>query len=421
MAEVKKISLKYVVLAFVIAVAFILLLSVDQRVNQPPEEELIAVEEQLGISIDPVTTKEIYEVQDGDNLSIILEDFEIPFNTIFKIIRKDTNQSVRNIRPGDKVVFSYNANTVNTIEIIKDSQEVLLISIADEITIQQVQKTIDLIPTSNFGMVESSFYRAAMDANIPDSIIMDFAYIFGWDVDFVFDVRKGDQFWVSYETEYIDGDQVSNGDIAFAAFLNQGKLYIAQRFIDENQGKQYFDDQGNNVRKAFLRAPLDFAYISSHFNPNRMHPILHKIKAHNGVDYAAKRNTPVMASGDGVISFAGWKSGYGKTLEIRHGGDITTLYAHLENFEKNIKQGSKVSQGDLIAFVGDSGLATAPHLHYEFRVGKKRTDPVKVKLPNAQSISSNQKAEFLLEVESNLQAALAQMPNLALSDRFSDL
>ena len=271
MAEVKKISLKYVVLAFVIAVAFILLLSVDQRVNQPPEEELIAVEEQLGISIDPVTTKEIYEVQDRDNLSIILEDFEIPFNTIFKIIRKDTNQSVRNIRPGDKVVFSYNANTVNTIEIIKDSQEVLLISIADEITIQQVQKTIDLIPTSNFGMVESSFYRAAMDANIPDSIIMDFAYIFGWDVDFVFDVRKGDQFWVSYETEYIDGDQVSNGDIAFAAFLNQGKLYIAQRFIDENQGKQYFDDQGNNVRKAFLRAPLDFAYISSHFNPNRMH------------------------------------------------------------------------------------------------------------------------------------------------------
>ena len=260
-----------------------------------------------------------------------------------------------------------------------------------------------------------------MDANIPDSIIMDFAYIFGWDVDFVFDVRKGDQFWVSYETEYIDGDQVSNGDIAFAAFLNQGKLYIAQRFIDENQGKQYFDDQGNNVRKAFLRAPLDFAYISSHFNPNRMHPILHKIKAHNGVDYAAKRNTPVMASGDGVISFAGWKSGYGKTLEIRHGGDITTLYAHLENFEKNIKQGSKVSQGDLIAFVGDSGLATAPHLHYEFRVGKKRTDPVKVKLPNAQSISSNQKAEFLLEVETNLQAALAQMPNLALSDRFSDL
>ena len=339
MAEVKKISLKYVVLAFVIAVAFILLLSVDQRVNQPPEEELIAVEEQLGISIDPVTTKEIYEVQDGDNLSIILEDIEIPFNTIFKIIRKDTNQSVRNIRPGDKVVFSYNENTVNTIEIIKDSQEVLLISIADEITIQQVQKTIDLIPTSNFGMVESSFYRAAMDANIPDSIIMDFAYIFGWDVDFVFDVRKGDQFWVSYETEYIDGDQVSNGDIAFAAFLNQGKLYIAQRFIDENQGKQYFDDQGNNVRKAFLRAPLDFAYISSHLIPTECIQSYIKSK-HTTVLTMLPKKYSSNGISDGVISFEMEKVVYGKTLEIRHGEHYYSL-CHLENFEKILNKVQK--------------------------------------------------------------------------------
>jgi murein DD-endopeptidase MepM/ murein hydrolase activator NlpD len=173
-----------------------------------------------------------------------------------------------------------------------------------------------------------------------------------------------------------------------------GQRYTAQRYFDDELGKQYFDENGNNVKKAFLRAPLDFAYISSHFNPNRMHPILHKIKAHNGVDYAARRNTPIKASGEGVISFAGWKSGYGRTLEIRHGGNISTLYAHLEKFESKIKVGTKVSQGQIIAFVGDSGLATAPHLHYEFRIGDKRTDPVKVELPSAKPIDKSKLGSF---------------------------
>ena len=154
------------------------------------------------------------------------------------------------------------------------------------------------------------------------------------------------------------------------------------------------DRNGDNVKKAFLRAPLDFAYISSHFNPNRMHPILHRIKAHNGVDYAAKRNTPVKASGDGVISFVGNKSGYGRTIEIKHGGNIKTLYAHLEKFNSKSKVGNKVKQGEIIAYVGDSGQATGTHLHFEFWQGKTRTDPVKVRLPSAKPVSPNQMGEF---------------------------
>ena len=231
---------------------------------------------------------------------------------------------------------------------------------------------------------------------------MDFAYIFGWDIDFIFDVRNGDKFSVIFETEYSEGEKISSGDIVFAEFINKDKKYVAQRFFDKEQGKQYFNENGENVKKAFLRAPLDFAYISSHFNPNRMHPILHKIKAHNGVDYAAKRNTPIMASGDGVISFLGRQSGYGKTIEIKHGGNIKTLYAHLEKFESKLKVGTNVEQGDIIGYVGDSGQATGPHLHFEFWQGEVRTDPVKVKLPSANPVNSSQRNEFNNLLNSNL-------------------
>ena len=231
---------------------------------------------------------------------------------------------------------------------------------------------------------------------------MDFAYIFGWDIDFVFDVRKGDKFSVVFEADYSEGEKISSGDIIFAEFINQNNRYVAQRFFDKYQGKQYFNEDGDNVKKAFLRAPLDFAYISSHFNPNRMHPILHKIKAHNGVDYAAKRNTPVKASGDGVISFIGRQSGYGRTIEIKHGGNIKTLYAHLERFNSKLKVGSKVKQGEIIAYVGDSGQATGPHLHFEFWQGQVRTDPVKVKLPSAQPVNKGQIEEYRNLLDSSL-------------------
>ena len=224
----------------------------------------------------------------------------------------------------------------------------------------KIKKEAQTITSIGFGEIRDSFYKSAKGVGIPDSIIMDFAYIFGWDIDFIFDVRKGDKFSVIYETDFSEGEKISSGDIVFAEFTNREKKYIAQRFFDNVQGKQYFNENGENVKKAFLRAPLDFAYISSHFNPNRMHPILHKIKAHNGVDYAAKRNTPVKASGDGVISFIGKQRGYGRTIEIKHGGNIKTLYAHLERFNSKLKQGSKVKQGDIIAYVGDSGQATGP-------------------------------------------------------------
>ena len=390
----KKTPIRLVLITFLISVVSIILIYVDSLDNEPLAIEEITISRDLSESLTPIKSKQIHTVKKGDSLSVIFEDKQVPLNTAYKIFDFDKNNLLSSIIPGDIMEFNYMGNDLLSIEIIKDDVNSILIKTEDEISIVNIKKEAQTITSFGFGEIRDSFYKSAKDVGIPDSIIMDFAYIFGWDIDFIFDVRKGDKFSVIYETEFSEGEKISSGDIVFAEFTNREKKYIAQRFFDDVQGKQYFNENGENVKKAFLRAPLDFAYISSHFNPNRMHPILHKIKAHNGVDYAAKRNTPVKASGDGVISFMGRQSGYGRTVEIKHGGNIKTLYAHLERFNTKLKVGSKVKQGEIIAFVGDSGQATGPHLHFEFWQGEIRSDPVKVKLPSAKPVNNSQRNEF---------------------------
>ncbi len=390
----KKTPIRLVLITFLICVFSIILIYVDSLNNEPLAIEEITISRDLSEGLTPIKSKQIHTVKKGDSLSVIFEDKQVPLNTAYKIFDFDKNNLLSSIIPGDIMEFNYMGDDLLSIEIIKDDVNSILIKTEDEISIVNIKKEAQTITSFGFGEIRDSFYKSAKDVGIPDSIIMDFAYIFGWDIDFIFDVRKGDKFSVIYETEFSEGEKISSGDIVFAEFTNREKKYIAQRFFDDVQGKQYFNENGENVKKAFLRAPLDFAYISSHFNPNRMHPILHKIKAHNGVDYAAKRNTPVKASGDGVISFMGRQSGYGRTVEIKHGGNIKTLYAHLERFNTKLKVGSKVKQGEIIAFVGDSGQATGPHLHFEFWQGEIRSDPVKVKLPSAKPVNNSQRNEF---------------------------
>ena len=390
----KKTPIRLVLITFLISVVSIILIYVDSLDNEPLAIEEITISRDLSEGLIPIKSKQIHTVRKGDSLSVIFEDKQVPLNTAYKIFDFDKNNLLSSIIPGDIMEFNYMGNDLLSIEIIKDDINSILIKTEDEISIVNIKKEAQTITSFGFGEIRDSFYKSAKDVGIPDSIIMDFAYIFGWDIDFIFDVREGDKFSVIYETDFSEGEKISSGDIVFAEFTNKDKKYIAQRFFDNVQGKQYFNENGENVKKAFLRAPLDFAYISSHFNPNRMHPILHKIKAHNGVDYAAKRNTPVKASGDGVISFIGRQSGYGRTVEIKHGGNIKTLYAHLERFNTKLKVGSKVKQGEIIAFVGDSGQATGPHLHFEFWQGEIRSDPVKVKLPSAKPVNNAQRNEF---------------------------
>ena len=390
----KKVPKRAVLVSFAVSIVLILMLYIDIETYESLPVEEIEFTEKFSIPLEQTKTYQMHEVQDGENLSIIFENFSVPLNTAYKIFRLDSKNIIANIKPGEKMLFEYSGEELTRIEIMKDQINSISISLTPEIVFKNISKSIELIESYNSGIIQSSFYEAALDANIPESVIMDFAYIFGWDVDFVFDIREGDEFHVIYETPYSDGEKVKNGDIVIAKFINNGNTYFANRFFTEASKKQYFDENGNNMQKAFLRAPLDFAYISSHFNPNRMHPVLHTIRAHNGVDYAAKRGSPVRTTGDGIVSFSGQRNGCGNEIVINHTNEYSTRYCHLEKFSKGIRKDKKVSQGDTIGFVGSSGLATGPHLHYEFKIGKKRIDPIKVKLPSAEPVPKNLRASF---------------------------
>ena len=390
----KKVPVKSVLIAFLLSIFLIMLLYADFITDDSLPEERIEITESFNEEISEVLSYRIHEVMDGENLSIIFEEFKVPLNTAYRIFRLDKNNLLSKIKPGDEMKFTYLGEDITGIEIIKDSINSILIEITDKISIKKISKNVELIQSFKSGVIKTSFYEAALEAEIPDSIIMDFAYIFGWDIDFIFDIREGDSFNVIYETPYSEGEKVKNGDIILAKFVNRGETYSANRFFLNENDKEFFDDNGNNLQKAFLRAPLDFAYISSHFNPNRMHPVLHTIRAHNGVDYAAKTGSPVRTTGNGTVHYAGRRNGCGNEIVIKHSNDYSTRYCHLNKFKSGIKKGTKVIQGETIGFVGSTGLATGPHLHYEFKIGNKHVDPVKLQLPSAEPISQNLRSDF---------------------------
>jgi murein DD-endopeptidase MepM/ murein hydrolase activator NlpD len=223
---------------------------------------------------------------------------------------------------------------------------------------------------------------------------MELANIFGWDVDFALEIRSGDRFSLIYEEEYLDGQKYGNGPILAAEFINQGKTFRALRYEDEQGRSSYFSPDGKSMRKAFLRAPVDFRRISSRFTRSRWHPVLGKKRPHRGVDYAAAIGTPIKAAGDGRVIFRGKKGGYGNTVIIKHGSQYTTLYGHLSKFRRKVKNGSRVRQGQTIGYVGKTGLATGPHLHYEFRVNGTHRNPLTVKLPAAAPLKAKYRADF---------------------------
>ena len=328
------------------------------------------------LSFESILSKNIHIVQKGENLSLIFERYKVSLNDTYKIFREDKTNEIKNIRPNNRIEFLSLDGMLQKIIIYKGPLLSYQVDLSPKISITRVDKKPELINSFKTGVIESSFYLAGLKSNIPESVIMDLAYIFGWDIDFVFDIRAGDKFKILYETPFVDGQQIENGSILFAEFYNQNNRYTAIRYEGKKKKWDYFNENGDSLEKAFLKAPLDFAFVSSHFNPNRRHPILNTIRAHNGVDYAAKRGTPIRATGEGVIQSVGWKGGYGRTIVIRHGGEITTLYAHMDKYHPSMAKGMKVSQGQTIGYVGDSGLATAPHLHYEITKDGRKINPI---------------------------------------------
>ena len=337
-------------------------------------------------------------IRPNDSLFSILEKLRVNKENILKLINSKNSHHFSDIKIGETISIRINDlnNEVIYLRYIKDYKsgiEATLIEGEYKITPYKLETEKQKIFKKV--IIKDSLYSSGLKAGIPDSVIMDLVYIFGWDLDFVHDIRPGDTFSLIYEEIYVEGIKQIDGDILIAEFINKGKVHTALRFKLSSGLSEYFNLLGRNVKKAFLRSPVKFSYVSSKYNLQRKHPILHKIRAHTGVDYAARKGTPVRATGEGTVSYVGLKGGYGNLVEIKHSEDYSTRYAHLNSFHPNIKMGKKVRQSSVIGYVGNSGLATGSHLHYEFHVNGKHTDPLKVIFPNAKPINSIEKERFL--------------------------
>ena len=253
----------------------------------------------------------------------------------------------------------------------------------------------DVRTTYAHGVINSSLFLSAKRAGLSHSLTMDLANVFGYDIDFAQDIREGDEFEVIYEEHVVGNKQVGSGNILSARFTNRGKTYTAVRYTSKQGVTSYYNADGMSMRKAFIRTPVDFARISSKFSMGRRHPILNKIRAHKGVDYAAPRGTPIKAAGDGRIMLAGRRGGYGNTVIIQHGNSYRTLYGHMQGFAKGIRNGVSVKQGQIIGYIGTTGLSTGPHLHYEFQVNGRHVDPLSQKLPMADPLAGAERKRFL--------------------------
>jgi murein DD-endopeptidase MepM/ murein hydrolase activator NlpD len=246
------------------------------------------------------------------------------------------------------------------------------------------------------GEIESSLFNAALRAGVSAETVMRLANdIFGWKIDFALEIRPGDTFNLIYEQRFRDGEYLTDGRILAAEFINEGTVYRALHYTSSDaQISGYFDQEGRSMRRRFLRAPLDFTRISSNFNLRRRHPILNLIRAHRGVDYAAAAGTAIKAAGDGRVSFAGVQGGYGNVVILEHGAGISTLYGHMSRFARSLRTGRQVQQGQVIGYVGSTGAATGPHLHYEYRIRGRHQNPRTVPLPDAKPIPANYLEEF---------------------------
>ena len=339
-------------------------------------------------------------VKKGDNLSKLFERMSINTHELHKIVRLgEPTKTLNLISPGEELKFLLIDNKLQElIYEIDDKQALHITRKGDEFIAKTITTELDKRIAHATGTVKSSLYMAAQEAGIPGSMTMELANIFDWDIDFVLDVHTGDRFSIIYEEYYLDGEKISYGNILAAEFVNQGNLYRAVRYTDSNGLSGYYTPDGTNMRKAFLRNPVDASRISSGFG-KRFHPVLNRMRDHKGVDFAAPIGTPVKSTGEGRIVFMGRKGGYGNTVIVQHGGKYKTLYAHLSGFAKGLYKDSRVQQGEVIGYVGKTGLATGPHLHYEFQVNGEHRNPLTVKLPGAAPITPLQKLDFRLNTQ----------------------
>ncbi len=344
-------------------------------------------------------------IKSGDTLASIFSKHGVSSRTVHEIATlNEQTKNLRFIKPGQKIELLIEDEQLRKFKYSPDVTKTLLVKRNEDqsFSSQIVNFELDAFPAYREGVIKTSLFEAAAEANIPEDVIMDMASIFGWDIDFSLDIREGDRFAIVYEELFKGETKIRNGQILAAEFINNGRVYRAAYYTDPTGNSDYFDEEGKSMRKAFLRSPVEFSRISSRFTSRRFHPVLGTWRSHKGVDYAARTGTPVKSSGDGKVIHVGKKGGYGKTIIIRHGGRYTTLYGHLNGYARGVRTGKKVKQGQIIGYVGKTGLATGPHLHYEFRVNGVHRNPLTVKLPEAKPVNPDYLKHFRKETQAHL-------------------
>ena len=358
-------------------------------------------------------------IQPGQTLSTVFENEGLASDHWMAILDLGPDaRQLRRIKAGDSIEIRKSGDDLLELRYELDDLRTLHVQrVEDRFEANTLTAELERHTRSITGTIDSSLFIAGQKAGLPVRMVMELAELFRYDIDFALDLRDGDRFTVVMEELYKDGVKLRDGDMLAAEFVNQGKVHRAVRYKDGEGRSAFYTPDGQSLRKAFFRTPLDVVRISSHFNLRRRHPILNTIRAHKGVDYAAGSGTPIKATGDGRVAFMGVKGGYGRVVILQHGQSYETLYAHMSRYRAGLRAGSKVKQGQIIGYVGSSGLATAPHLHYEFRVNGIHKNPVNIVMPRANPIPRQQLTAFqsqiaplISQIESARAPRVAQAP-----------
>jgi murein DD-endopeptidase MepM/ murein hydrolase activator NlpD len=335
-------------------------------------------------------------VRSGQTVGDIFRQQGISAGDLQKLTDNHANSNaLRNIRPGQEFAFARGSDgALKALRFNRDEQTRVTETVVDGGFRETVQERgVERRTHVAHGVIEHSLFESGNQAGLNDVMVLKLATAFGYDIDFAQDLRQGDSFTVIYDDVYCEGERMHDGDIIAATFINRGKRFSAFRYTDATGTTMYYSGDGRPMRKEFLRTPVEFTRISSMFTAGRMHPILGTMRAHRGVDYAAPSGTPIHAAGEGKVAFKGWQGGYGNVVILQHGGHYSTLYGHMSKVAA-LKVGQRVAQGQTIGFVGMTGLATGPHLHYEFRVDGTHRDPLTVTLPKPEPLPAVELAKF---------------------------
>jgi len=346
-----------------------------------------------------------YTIKSGDSLATLFKRAGLRAGAMYDLIHAQPKaKALTKIFPGRTLSFAIdNKNQLQALRYQKSRLDSIMYTrTAQGFDYQQITRKPDARLAFRSAEIHSSLFEAGTDAGMSANLIMELANIFGWDIDFALDIRKGDRFNLLFEERFLDGEKIGHGKILAAEFVNQGDSFKAVRYTDSNNNAHYYTPEGKSMRKAFLRAPLDFSRISSNFNPRRLHPIHKTVRPHRGTDYAASRGTPVYAAGKGRVVTSAYNRASGNYVVIQHSSNIRTKYLHLT--KRKVKKGQKVSQKQLIGTVGSTGYSTAPHLHYEFLLNGVHRNPRTIlkKLPKVKSIPQAELARFKIQTQAHL-------------------